>query len=126
MPSFSAAIASHLSNDLNYTNPSQYVLLSNAIQTWNFAHDGRALPDTIPDLAAAMILNPRLKVLSLAGWHDLATPFHQTELDLARLGSNSNITIRNYSGGHMTYLDDASRVLQRADLGAFYISATTQ
>ena len=125
VPSFSAAIASHLSNNLNYTNPSQYTLLSNAIQTWNFAHDGRALPDMIPDLAAAMTLNPRLKVLSLAGWHDLATPFHQTERDLARLGSNTNITIRNYNGGHMTYLDDASRVLQRSDLGAFYTSATT-
>ncbi|HLL19162.1 MAG TPA: hypothetical protein VK439_10290, partial [Rubrivivax sp.] len=27
---------------------------------------------------------------------------------------------RNYPGGHMTYLDDAARVRQKADLVAFY------
>ena len=45
------------------------------------------LPDTIPDLAAALARQPALRVLSLAGYHDLATPFRQTELDLARLGA---------------------------------------
>ncbi len=124
--SFVSTIASYLPNILKYSNPSNYTTLSNAIYSWDFAHDGLALPDTIPDLAAAIAHNPKLKVLSLNGYHDLATPFHQTEIDIARLGVNANVQNKFYSGGHMTYLDDASRALQKADLAQFYASTVAQ
>jgi len=123
-PAFASAIASYLSNDLKYTNPSIYVTLSSAASTWVYAHDQLALPDTIPDLATAMAHNPRLKVLSLSGYHDLATPFFQTERDLSRLGPTANVQLRSYLGGHMTYLDDGARVLEKADLAQFYQAAT--
>ena len=86
--SFVSAIGVYLSSDLKYTNPSAYATVGNAIDTWSFAHDGLALPDVIPDLAAAMAQNPALQVLALNGYHDLATPFFQTERDLGRLGAN--------------------------------------
>jgi len=121
---FAVGIGNYLANTLQYTTPSTYTTLSNAIQTWNFSHDGQGVPDTIPDLAAALALNPRLKVLAVNGYHDLATPFFQTEMDLARLGNLPNVQVRNYNGGHMTYLDDATRVQQKADLVLFYQSAT--
>ena len=124
-PSFASAISSYLS-DLKYTNPSVYVTLSSASSTWVYAHDHLALPDTIPDLATAMAQNPKLKVLSLSGYHDLATPFFQTERDLSRLGPTPNIELRSYVGGHMTYLDDAARVLEKADLTRFYQAASAQ
>jgi carboxypeptidase C (cathepsin A) len=60
----------------------------------------------------------------VSGYHDLATPFFQTEEDLARLGANPNVTIRVYPGGHMTYLDDGSRPREKSDLRAFYQQAT--
>lgn len=122
--SFAIGIVSYLNSGLQYTNPSSYVLVSNAIQSWNYAHDGRPLPDTIPDLAAALAQNPKLKVLSVNGYHDLATPFFQTERDLARLGPTLNVQLRFYLGGHMTYLDDGSRALEKADLAQFYQSAS--
>ena len=122
--SFATAITSYLNAGLQYTNPSSYVLSSNAIQAWGFAHDGRPLPDVIPDLAAALAQNPQLKVLSVNGYHDLATPFFQTERDLARLGPISNLQLRFYVGGHMTYLDDGARPLEKADLVQFYHDAT--
>jgi carboxypeptidase C (cathepsin A) len=125
-PSFAYRITEYLSATLRYTTPSTYVMLSNAIETWNFSHDGRELPDTIPDLAAALAHNPRLKVFSMSGYHDLATPFFTTERDLARLGAGANLTERNYVGGHMTYLDDAARRQQKADLAQFYRSALGQ
>lgn len=125
-PSFAYRITEYLSGTLRHTTPSTYVLLSNAIETWNFSHDGRELPDTIPDLAAALAHNPRLKVFSMSGYHDLATPFFTTERDLARLGAGANLTERNYVGGHMTYLDDAARRQQKADLAQFYRSALGQ
>ena len=124
--SFVSTIASYLPGTLKYRNPSNYTVLSNAIQQWDFSHDGLPLPDTIPDLAAAFAHNPKLKVLSLNGYHDLATPFYQTEIDIARLGVNPNVQNKFYSGGHMTYLDDTSRVLQKADLLKFYQSALAQ
>jgi carboxypeptidase C (cathepsin A) len=122
--SFATAITSYLNSQLQYSNPSSYVLLSNAIQSWNYSHDGQALPDTIPDLAAALAQNPALRVLSVNGYHDLVTPFFQTERDLARMGPTPNVQLRFYPGGHMTYLDDGSRVLEKADLAQFYLSTS--
>jgi carboxypeptidase C (cathepsin A) len=116
--SFVGTIQPHLQQTLKYQHATPYVTFSNAIATWDFSHDGRELPDAVPDLATAMALNPRLVVLSLSGYHDLATPFFQTERDLARLGARSTIVVRNYDGGHMTYLDDNSRRLERDDLKA--------
>ena len=121
---FAIAIGTYLTNDLQYTNPSTYITLSNAIATWNFSHDGLALPDVIPDLAAALAQNPQLQVIALNGYHDLATPFFQTERDLARLGNVANLQATFYRGGHMTYLDDGSRAAERADLARFFARAT--
>jgi carboxypeptidase C (cathepsin A) len=120
---FANALASYLVSSLRYTNGSTYTPLSDAIDHWNFSHDGRALPDTVPDLAAAFSLDPGLKLLSVNGYHDLATPFFQTEQDLARLGAGAPVQLRFYSGGHMTYLDDTSRPIERADVQAFYAQA---
>ena len=127
---FSAAAKSLFTNELQYTATATYTLLSGAINSWDFAHDGRSPPDTIPDLAAAITLRPSLKILSLAGYQDLATPFRQTELDTARLGPQPGLSLHVYPGGHMTYLDDGSRPRIRADVAAIVaapapMSATT-
>jgi carboxypeptidase C (cathepsin A) len=123
-PSFTSAIATYLLNNLNYSNASVYTVLGNAIDTWDFSHDGMALPDTIPDLAAALAQNTKLQVLSLNGYDDLATPFFQTETDLARLGANPNVTTQFFVGGHMIYLDDTSRPLEKAAVVQLYQRAT--
>ena len=116
---FTAAAKSLFTKELQYTATVAYSLLSNAINNWDFSHDGRRLPDTIPDLAAAISQRPTLKTLSLAGYHDLATPFRQTELDIARLGAQPGLSLRVYPGGHMTYLDDGSRPRLKADVAAW-------
>ncbi|MBS0445803.1 MAG: peptidase S10 [Proteobacteria bacterium] len=119
---FTAAIASRLANELLYTTTTSYAMSSNAIATWNFGHDGNALPDTIPDLAAALLQKPTLRVLSIGGYQDLATPYYQTELDLARLTAPP-VTEALYSSGHMTYLDNAARPLMKAQIAAFIAGA---
>jgi carboxypeptidase C (cathepsin A) len=120
---FAQAIGPYLRDSLGYKSVSTYMTGSNAIASWNFGHDGNPVPDVIPDLAATLALRPTLKVLALNGYHDLATPFHQTERDLARLGSVPNLTLRYYDSGHMTYLDDTARVKQKQDIRAFYLGA---
>ena len=119
---FAAAAHSRFVNELNYSATATYALGSNAIDFWDFSHDGRALPDTVPDLAAAMTLAPGLRTLSISGYHDLATPFRQTELDLARIAEPSRLEVRAYPGGHMTYLDDGSRRRIRDDVVAWLLA----
>jgi len=121
---FAQAIGPYLRQTLRYTNSSTYITSGSAINSWDFRHDGLPVPDVIPDLAAALALRPTLKVLSLNGYHDLATPFLQTERDLARLGSVPNVTLRYYDSGHMAYLDDAARVRQKQDLRTFYLGGS--
>lgn len=123
---FVTAMNELLRETLNYRSPSPYAsFTSAAINVWQWQHDGKALPDGVPDLAAAMLLNPRLRVLSLNGRHDLATPFHQTVLDLRRFGNRPTIAVQHVAGGHMTYLDDAGRRAQREALGTFYRALRT-
>ena len=120
---FAAAARQLFSQELAYVASAAYTTLSGAISSWDFRHDGRPLPDTIVDLGAALVRHPGLRVLSLAGYHDVATPFRQTELDLGRLGAQPTVFSRVYPGGHMTYLDDGSRVRLKADIATFVSGA---
>jgi carboxypeptidase C (cathepsin A) len=122
--SFGSTIGTYIPSTLKYRAGSAYVSFNPVIDRWDFSHGGRALPDTVPDLAAALLLNPSLKIMSMSGYYDLATPFYLTEIDLARLGKPQNVVIKNYHGGHMSYFDDSARRLQRTDLINFYGSAT--
>lgn len=78
------------------------------------------------DLADAMRKNPKLKVLSVNGLFDLATPF-LTEFDLAHMQLEpklrANIEFTYYHSGHMIYLNvDALKQL-KTDLAGFYTRA---
>ncbi|WP_211472845.1 S10 family peptidase [Collimonas humicola] len=118
---FTDRMNDYLPHGLKYTAVSAYNIENgDTIQNWVWTHDGLPLPDTIPDLAAAIYQNPKLKVLSANGYHDLATPFYNTELDLGRLGPISGLQITHYRGGHMIYLFDPSRLMMKDDLVRYY------
>ncbi|HDR8986954.1 TPA: peptidase S10 [Burkholderia vietnamiensis] len=124
--SFTNALATQMPDYLGYTAPNAtYLPLNdNIIQVWDFSHDGQPMPDTIPDLLGALQLNPKLQVLAENGLHDLATPFFNTEKQLARLqtvkGLNPKLQVNFFQGGHMTYLDDVARPQMKRDLMIFY------
>ncbi|AJY09605.1 peptidase S10 [Burkholderia dolosa] len=123
---FTNALATQMPDYLGYTAPNAtYLPLNDAIiEVWDFSHDGQPMPDTIPDLLGALQLNPKLKVLAENGLHDLATPFFNTEKQLARLqtvkGLNPKLQVNFFQGGHMTYLDDVARPQMKRDLKLFY------
>jgi carboxypeptidase C (cathepsin A) len=104
-----------------------------AFLNWDFGHvdptgaqtGGADRLYTAGDLAAAMALNPYLKVFSANGYYDAVTPFFQTVLNFENMPlsdphARNNLTIHNYPSGHMVYLDNESRSSMRADLAAFY------
>lgn len=123
---FPLILNQQLPNYLKYTAPNTtYVTLSDtANENWDFSHGGLSEPDTIPDLLAALTLNPHLKVLVENGYHDLVTPFFMTEKDLGRLksvkGIHPDIQVTHYAGGHMIYLEDTSRPHMKRDLVSYY------
>ncbi|WP_395064757.1 peptidase S10 [Paraburkholderia silvatlantica] len=123
---FTTALATQMPDYLGYTAPNAtYMPLNdNIIAVWDFSHDGQPLPDTLPDLLGAIQLNPQLKVLAENGYHDLATPFFNTEKQLARLqtvaGLSPNLQVNFFQGGHMIYLDDVARPKMKADLVSYY------
>jgi len=83
--------------------------------------------NTAIDLARAMRENPHLKVLSLNGYYDMATPFYGAEYDLNHMklepALRRNITLTYYESGHMIYIHPESMQALRRDLVEFYNSA---
>ena len=81
-------------------------------------------PQVMPDLAAALVRNPRLKVLVANGYFDLATPFFQTEFDIDHLGLpaplRSNIAFTYDPAGHMVYTSPGCLEKLVEDLRGFY------
>jgi carboxypeptidase C (cathepsin A) len=133
----------YLNEVLKFTAVSSFTSLNNqAFLNWDFRHidptgaqkgteniNVRQFLYTAGDLAATMAVNVDLKVLSLNGYFDSVTPFHQTAGDLENMPlldadiRKRNLTIRNYPSGHMIYLDGDSRTAMKADLAVFYDSA---
>ena len=68
-----------------------------------------------------------MKVISINGYYDLATPFHGADYEFGHLALEpqlqSNIAYRYYEAGHMMYTDPVSARQLKADLVAFYNSA---
>jgi carboxypeptidase C (cathepsin A) len=127
---FNAALHQHLAEDLHYTPSERYLVFSDdALKQWDWKHrewwgERFELPYAGGDLAEAMRQNPQLRVLSLNGYFDLATPFYATEYALAHLGIDgalrNNVRVTYYPTGHMVYLDDAALHAMKRDLVSFY------
>lgn len=99
---------------------------------WDWSHKApgygyssqQNLVDVTADLSRAMRTNPYLRVLSLNGYYDMATPFHSTERDLKHMmlepKLRQNLQFKYYAAGHMIYLNPEALHQMRVDLQAFY------
>jgi carboxypeptidase C (cathepsin A) len=133
----------YLNDELKFTSIAPFLTQNDqaGFPNWNFSHRdpaGQRAEDnlyTAGDLAAAMELNPYLKVFSASGYYDAVTPYYQTfrnfqnmpmGSDWARGSAPHNLTICNYQSGHMIYLDDDSRAEMTKDLAKFYQKAAIQ
>jgi carboxypeptidase C (cathepsin A) len=96
---------------------------------WNFKHDGNFIGVNVAsDLADAMKVNPRLKVLLNGGYYDMATPFFAAQYEEKHLpvptALAKNIEYAWYESGHMVYVRDEC-VKQLHDRVAAFIKAAS-
>lgn len=114
----------YYSQDLHYSNSLDYLPKVRVYKQWNFKHEHQRIVNSAHDLSNAMIINPYLRVFSANGYYDFATPFFATIYTFNHLvipeSLEKNITIKNYSGGHMIYLDPKSLAQLKEDLDKWY------
>jgi carboxypeptidase C (cathepsin A) len=98
------------------------------VSQWDFKHNGNPIDVNVaPDLAEAMKINPRLRVMVNGGYYDLATPFFAAQYEDKHLpipqSLAKNIEYDWYESGHMVYVRDES-LKQLHDRVAAFIKST--
>jgi carboxypeptidase C (cathepsin A) len=131
---YTAAWNIYLNEELKFRSIAPFMDLNDqAFRNWNFGHidptgaqkgGDQGNLYTAGDLAAAMALNPYLKVFSANGYYDAVTPYFQTILNFEAMPLDAHhlrdcLNVKNYPSGHMVYLDDTSRTAMKADLSLF-------
>ena len=97
---------------------------------WDFSHrpPGAGKPldtqvNVMPDLAAAMKMNPNLRVMANAGYFDVVTPFYEGIYEMSHLpippALQSNIEFAYYESGHMVYVNEPSLKALHDNVSAF-------
>jgi carboxypeptidase C (cathepsin A) len=110
-----AAFNGYVRDQLHYGEGVSYKPGIPVYGSWDYRHQPPgahraliALPNVLPDLAAAMKRNPDMKVLVNGGYFDISTPFYEGWFELHHLpiptGLQSNIEYRYYRSGHMVYV----------------------
>ena len=128
-PAFTAAFLDYLHTELKFGRDEPYQVTAFGIKwDWQHKQPGEGgwmspFPNTVPDLALAMTMNPGLQVLIQQGYYDLATPYLATKHDMEHLDitteARKRIRLKLYEAGHMMYLHDTSLKKFRDDLASF-------
>ena len=130
-PLFTAAINHQLRSTLKVNSELDYRLICMDVYLkWKHEsaeHVFKEVVGAMDDLRYGMSLNEHMKVFIAHGVFDLVTPCYSTarQVGLMKLSDDqaNNLTTKNYSGGHMFYSWDSSRVAFRVDAEAFFQSA---
>lgn len=99
-------------------------------ESWDYRHQPPgashpliALPNVLPDLAAAMKQNPDLKVMVNGGYFDVSTPYYAGWFELHHLPIppqlRDNIEFHYYHAGHMVYVSPSMLSLFHANVADF-------
>ena len=141
-PSYTAATNEYLRTQLRYGHNQTYkvALGDDDGFKWDWRHGVPGGPpaaavfgsatNVIPDLAYAMKLNPRMKVMLAGGYLDLGTPFFGGMYEMHQLpipqSLQANISYHYYPSGHVVYLNEATLRQFHADVAALVRGTTTQ
>jgi carboxypeptidase C (cathepsin A) len=124
---FTGTFNQYIRSELKYESDLPYEILTGNVQPWNWGRQNAYL-NVAETLAETITQNPFLKVHVSSGYFDLATPWMATEYTFNHLGIapalRKNITLDNYTAGHMMYLNQDDLKKLKVDLARFIDSAT--
>ena len=128
-PVFVAGFNDYYRRELGVEMDRPYVVSGGLWKDWDRSHKDplnaykSVAADTGLDLGAAMILNPKMKVMVQQGYYDLATPYRASEYFIDQLpipdSLRANVSIEYYEAGHMMYVHPPSLKEFKRDLAAF-------
>jgi len=122
-----AMLSDYLRRELGYESDLTYEFSARVGRDWTWDEFTNQYVNVSEDLRGAITRNPKLKVLFLSGYYDLATPYFDTPFSVAHLGLpkelRGNIQIEYYEAGHMMYIRKADHVKLKMDLAAFIKAA---
>ena len=110
-----SAFNAYVRKTLHYDGSRPYKPGIGVYKSWDYKHQPPgaghrliALPNVLPDLAAAMKHNPDLKVMVNGGYFDISTPYYEGWFEMHHMAIPSklqkNIEYRYYRSGHMVYV----------------------
>lgn len=121
---YGGAFAAYARNELGFKTEMTYTLLASDVAGhWDWGGTGRADAGIESDLRVLLAFSPKFRVLIGSGLSDLVTPYAETRYVLDHLPPENppgRAVLKTYRGGHMLYLDPASRKAFTADAAAFY------
>ena len=120
---YGGAFAAYARNELGFKTEMTYQLLAGDVtQGWDWK-GGRGHVGAESDLRVLLSFSPSFRVLIAHGTSDLVTPYGMTRYiidHMPEFDPPGRIALKLYRGGHMLYLDPASRKAFTADASAFY------
>ena len=132
-PAFTAGFREYLHSDLKFDEADDYVVSGDVYKQWDWKHAQPGLdsddypqvpmPNTLPDLAMAMTMNPGLQLLVEQGRFDLATPAFALKYNLDHLRltpeARQRIHVNYHDAGHMMYINATAAQKFRNDVVGF-------
>ncbi len=126
---YGGAFAAYARNELCFKTEMTYQLLAGDVtRHWDWK-SGRQNVGVEDDLRVLLSFDPSFRVLIAHGYSDLVTPYAMTRYVLDHMPTFTppgRIALKLYRGGHMLYLDAASREAFTADVEAFYRASESQ
>jgi carboxypeptidase C (cathepsin A) len=113
-----SAMAALTAGRLGWPVNARYEILNEAVShQWDW-DGGRSKTQALSDIKQALALDPRFRVLIAHGLTDQVTPYFASKLlidQIPPMGDGARVKLKVYGGGHMLYLNDASRAALRED-----------
>jgi carboxypeptidase C (cathepsin A) len=120
---YGSAFVGYARDELGFKTDMTYNLLASEITgKWDWG-EGHGQPSVSDDLRVLLALTPSFHLLIAHGYSDMVTPFAATRYVLNHLppvDGEERAQLKLYRGGHMFYLDPASRKAFTADARTLY------
>ncbi len=123
----SSAMVAIYGNKLHWQPQTPYRLGDLSIsRQWKWGQKFGSQPQSVHALRTMLALDPQMMVLIGQGMFDLVTPYFQNQLILDQIPRSvgmDRLRFTVHPGGHMFYMDDASRAALRDNAIALYHAA---